>query len=129
VDKVKELTMSEPRIVRIQHAVYASREEALADGWLDAEYGWWVTGWDCNGTWGWIACDQEEEPQESAIEIRTRVGRAMARDTIASDLPREWTGLDPQDADQLTAAGLVPGTPEWERAEAAAETAFVEATR
>jgi hypothetical protein len=34
-------------------------------------------------------------------EIGTRIGKAIARDVIAEDMPREWTGLDPQDADQI----------------------------
>lgn len=33
------------------------------------------------------------------------VGRAMARDVIGENMPREWTGLDPQDADVLAAFG------------------------
>lgn len=31
----------------------------------------------------------------------TEIGRAIARDTLADDLDREWAGLDPQDADRL----------------------------
>ena len=35
-------------------------------------------------------------------EIGTFIGRAIARDVLAdSDLPWEWTGIDPQDADQI----------------------------
>ena len=37
--------------------------------------------------------------------IGATIGKAMARDVLAEDMPREWTGLDPQDADELTAAG------------------------
>lgn len=37
------------------------------------------------------------------------VGRAMARDVIAEGMPREWTGLDPQDADLITAYGPIDG--------------------
>jgi hypothetical protein len=36
-------------------------------------------------------------------EIGIRIGRAIARDVIADAMPREWTGLDPQDADQIPA--------------------------
>ena len=35
-------------------------------------------------------------------------------------MPREWSGLDAQDGDQLTSAGIEPGTLEWSQAEAAA---------
>lgn len=37
----------------------------------------------------------------NATEIGTKIGKAIARDVIADGLPREWTGLDPQDADQI----------------------------
>lgn len=33
--------------------------------------------------------------------IGERIGQAIARDVLAEDMPREWTGLDPQDADQI----------------------------
>lgn len=33
--------MNEKRLVRVQYAVYDSKEAALADGWVDAEYGCW----------------------------------------------------------------------------------------
>ena len=29
------------------------------------------------------------------------IGHAMARDVIAENMPTEWTGLDPQDAEQI----------------------------
>lgn len=64
-----------------------------------------------------------------AAEVGARVGRAIARDVLADGLPREWTGLDPQDGDQLTAAGIEPGTPEWDEAEAAAHEAYQEMVR
>ena len=38
---------------------------------------------------------------ETVLSVGTRIGRAIARDVIAEDMPREWTGLDPQDADQI----------------------------
>jgi hypothetical protein len=61
----------------------------------------------------------------TATEIGTRIGLAIARDVIAnSDLPREWTGIEDQDGDQLTAAGIEPGTQEWAEAEKAAEEAY-----
>jgi len=61
---------------------------------------------------------------DTTTTIGTLVGQAIARDTLADGLPREWTGIDDQDADQFTAAGLVPGSSEWEQAEAEAQTAF-----
>lgn len=48
----------------------------------------------------------------------------MARDARAEDMPAEWTGLDPQDADVATAAGLAPDTAGWAEMEAAARTEF-----
>jgi hypothetical protein len=48
------------------------------------------------------------------------VGKAIAKDVLREDMPRQWTGLDPQDADQLTAVGLEPRTPEWYEAESIA---------
>lgn len=53
-----------------------------------------------------------------------RIGQAMARDAIAEDMPRKWTGLDPQDGDQLTAAGIEAGSDEWRMAETAAREAY-----
>lgn len=61
------------------------------------------------------------------IEIGTRIGQAIARSVIADDTAREWTGLDAQDGDQLTAAGIEPNTPEWREAEDAAEKAYLTA--
>ena len=56
--------------------------------------------------------------------VGTRVGAAIARDVLAEDLPRAWTGLDSQDGDQLIAAGILPGTPEWDEVEASAEAEY-----
>lgn len=56
--------------------------------------------------------------------IGERIGRAIARDVIREDMPREWTGIDPQDADQLTAAGIAIGSDEWDEAVAAAEAEY-----
>jgi hypothetical protein len=33
--------------------------------------------------------------------VGRRIGRAIAQDVIAHDMPREWTGLDAQDAEQI----------------------------
>jgi hypothetical protein len=57
-------------------------------------------------------------------QIGTRVGAAIARDVLAEDMPRKWTGLDPIDGDVLISAGIAAGTPEWERAEAAAKIEY-----
>jgi hypothetical protein len=60
----------------------------------------------------------------TAKELGRKIGQAIARDVLADDMPREWTGLDPQDADLLTSAGLQPGTTEWTKVEDAAEIAY-----
>ncbi len=58
-------------------------------------------------------------------EIGIRIGRAIANDVLANDdYPREWTGIDDQDGDQLTAAGIEFGTPEWKEAEDTAEETY-----
>ena len=38
---------------------------------------------------------------ETIVTVGTRIGMAIARDVLAEDMPRDWTGLDPQDADQI----------------------------
>jgi hypothetical protein len=38
---------------------------------------------------------------KTATEIGMKIGKGIARDVIADGLPREWTGLDPQDADLI----------------------------
>lgn len=60
----------------------------------------------------------------TAKSIGEKIGRAMARDVLAEDMPREWTGLDAQDGDVATGAGLRPGTDEWEEMEQAARRAY-----
>lgn len=68
------------------------------------------------------------DPIEAAArEVGTRIGRAIARDVLADDMPREWTGLDAQDGDQLTTAGILPHTAAWEWAEQCAKAAYLEA--
>lgn len=62
-----------------------------------------------------------------AQDIGTRIGQAIARDTLADKLPREWTGLSDQDGDQLTAAGIEPSSSEWEEAIEAARVAYLAA--
>jgi hypothetical protein len=50
------------------------------------------------------------EAEASARRVREaktgkRIGRAMARDVLSGGLSREWTGLDPQDVDQIPFGG------------------------
>jgi len=66
------------------------------------------------------------ERRLAVFDAGRRVGRAIARDVIADGMPRQWTGLDPQDADQLSLAGIEPGTEDWARAEEAARAAYKE---
>ena len=56
--------------------------------------------------------------------IGIRIGRAIARNVLAEDLPRAWTGLDPQDGDQLRAAGIKPNTNAWDQAVLAAHEEY-----
>lgn len=58
---------------------------------------------------------------EQATEIGTKIGQAIARDVLAEGMPREWTGLDAQDADQI------PEGVDHDAVEAAAENAYLEA--
>jgi hypothetical protein len=58
---------------------------------------------------------------ETAEQIGQRIGRAMARDVIAEGMPRDWTGLDPQDADQI------PAGVDHDPIEAAAKAAYLTA--
>ena len=60
----------------------------------------------------------------SELMAGQKIGQAIARDVIADGLDRRWSGIDAQDADQLTAIGLEPGTPEWAEAEEAARVAY-----
>jgi hypothetical protein len=53
--------------------------------------------------------------------VGQRIGRAIARDVITEGMPREWTGLDAQDAEQIP-AGL-----DREQVERAARAAYAEA--
>ena len=62
-----------------------------------------------------------------ARHIGRRIGLAVAEDTIAEKMPRNWTGIDPQDGDILIQAGIRPGTPEWEDSERTARATFLEA--
>lgn len=57
--------------------------------------------------------------------LGTQIGRAIARDVLAEDMPRAWTGLDAQDGDRLIAAGIQPDTDAWAVAEQAAREAYL----
>lgn len=59
-------------------------------------------------------------------EIGRRIGQAIARDTIADDLPREWTGLEAQDGDQIPLWATTEADA-MEEIEAAAKAAYLEA--
>lgn len=49
------------KLVRVQFAVFATREEALAAGWPDAEFGTWqMSPRSTECVEGWIALDFEE---------------------------------------------------------------------
>ena len=61
-----------------------------------------------------------------AKQVGARIGKAIARDVIARNLPRKWTGLDPQDGDFATDSGIKPDTDQWEEMEAAAKIAYLE---
>lgn len=61
----------------------------------------------------------------NATEVGTKIGRAIARDVLADDMPREWTGIDPQDGDIATEAGINPDTAEWNEMESSAEKAYL----
>lgn len=39
--------------------------------------------------------------RETIEQVGTRIGKAIARDAIADDMNRQWTGLDDQDVDQI----------------------------
>lgn len=54
-----------------------------------------------------------------------KIGNAIARDVLARNMSRIWTEIEDQDGDQLTAAGILPDSPEWEQAERAARDAFL----
>lgn len=61
--------------------------------------------------------------------IGTRIGQAIALDVLADGLPHDWTGIDPQDGDILTAAGIECGSQAWKDTEFAADQAYRRAIR
>lgn len=38
---------------------------------------------------------------QTESQVGQRIGRAIARDVLAWNWPCEWTGIDPQDGDQI----------------------------
>lgn len=58
-------------------------------------------------------------------QIGERIGKAIARDTLADGLDREWSGLTAADADQLAAAGIEPHSDDWDAAIEAARLAYL----
>lgn len=64
-----------------------------------------------------------EKIMTNAKEIGTLIGKAIARDHIAEKMVG-WVGINDQDGDQLTAAGIQPGTAAWNEAEIAAKEAY-----
>lgn len=45
--------------------------------------------------------DQLRRRIAEVIAVGTRIGHAIATDVIAEGMSKEWTGLDPQDVDQI----------------------------
>lgn len=62
--------------------------------------------------------NREDQIRKTAI----KVGRAIAYDVMCEDMPREWTGLDPQDGDQFSDYNMAPD--EWDYAEKIARQAY-----
>lgn len=45
----------------------------------------------------------ESDRHTTARAAGVRIGEAIARDVVSDGLPRQWSGLDPQDTDQIPA--------------------------
>lgn len=43
---------------------------------------------------------RRSERLAASADLGRRIGEAMARDVLAEGMPREWTGLDPQDLER-----------------------------
>ena len=69
----------------------------------------------------------EDDDLIEAARVGLEVGRSIAKDAIAGGMSREWTGLDDQDGDRITAAGIEFESRAWDVAEEAAAMAFREA--
>ena len=65
--------------------------------------------------------DATTQQHETPEQVGVRIGRAIARDVIAEAGAREWSGLDPQDADQI------PEGMELAAVEATAKAAYLAA--
>lgn len=61
----------------------------------------------------------------NAIEIGTKLGKSIALDTVADDMPREWCDLSGDDGSFLSDEGLEPHTEDWAAAEKAAKKEYV----
>ncbi len=44
-----------------------------------------------------------DSPEHAALTVATgiKIGRAIAQNVLAENMPLNWTGLDPQDVDQI----------------------------
>jgi hypothetical protein len=111
--------------------IEAESVEAAAQAAVDGA----TTCAECRAVYAWEAdapsgaeplASRHDAPESSGdpLKIGAMVGRAIAHDVAAEGMPRQWTGLDPQDADQFLAAGISPDTPEWDQAYEAARAAF-----
>lgn len=58
------------------------------------------------------------------IEKAKFVGRAIAHSVQQDGLDWAWTGIEAEDADQLSSVGLEGGTAEWAEAERLAREAY-----
>lgn len=64
---------------------------------------------------------------KTPAELGAAVGRAIALDIVKNGRPHgEWRTLDSAIADEFEAAGIEPGTPAGDEAEAAAQAAFTQ---
>ena len=83
----------------------------------------------CNGdsSEGPRTCDFSIPTEEQIRNTAEHVGRAIARDVIAENLDRQWTGLDIQDGDHFLKIGLDNTMPEWDRAEEIARDSYFRA--
>lgn len=61
----------------------------------------------------------------NATEVGAKIGRAMARDVLAENMPSKWMGLDPQDADIATDDGINPDTTEWVEMNSSAKKTYL----
>ena len=62
----------------------------------------------------------------NAKKAGSRIGKSIARDVIAENMPRKWTGIDAQDGDFATINGIEPDTDQWQEMKTAAKIAYLE---